>query len=390
MQYVPSLDGVRGLCILAVMLSHYGFFSSGGWFGVEIFFVLSGFLITSILIESRHNPLGRYLLVFYTRRALRIFPVYFLALFVFTMIYFSRAPSLAQFGGDWTGLLSYTYNWRMALRQGRQAALLTPAPYTHFWSLCAEEQFYFAWPLIVYYLRRDRLKRLALSLVILVPAFRYALGAWLSPKVGGVAAGAVVYVLTLSHLDAFMCGALLSIGPAPQARSQHLCLLAFAALAFSGMANALILPRLSPSEGRLLGRTSLGFSPLAIATAQHVWGYTLISAFGLALIWWAVDRQPGFLCFKPLVRLGKVSYGAYIFHLPLLLLFGQETKRSAGAALLLLPVYIGAVWGLATLSFYVFEKRFLDLKDRIARAAVPHPKAFPKQSAIANPSISRT
>lgn len=269
MKYVPSLDGVRGLCILAVMLSHYGFFSAGGWFGVEIFFVLSGFLITSILIENRENSLGRYLLVFYTRRSLRIFPIYFLALFLLTIIYFLRAKTLPQFGADWIGLLSYTYNWRMALRQGQQVSLLTPTPYTHFWSLCVEEQFYLGWPLLVYYLRREYLQKLAVSLVILVPLFRYALGSWLSAQVGGVATGAVIYVLTLSHLDAFMCGALLSVGPMPKGRcSRAMCITGFGTLAVAGIANSLALPRLSPGEGRLLGRTSFGFNPLAISTAQ--------------------------------------------------------------------------------------------------------------------------
>lgn len=108
----------------------------------------------------------------------------------------------------------------------------------------------------------------------------------------------------------------------------------------------------------------------------------------MTLIWWAIERKPAFLNFKPLVRLGRVSYGAYIFHLPVLLLFGQWTRRNAATGLLLLPVYIGVVWGMATCSFYGFEKKFLDLKDRVARAGTNSRKPFPNRSAIVSPSIS--
>src|SRR5689334_11088858 len=134
MKYVPSLDGVRGLCILAVMLSHYGLFSFGGWLGVEIFFVLSGFLITAILLESRALPLNKYLGTFYMRRVLRIFPVYLATTGLFALIEIFKPQALPLFSQDRVSLFSYSYNLVSAWRQAHVATLLQPTAYTHFWS----------------------------------------------------------------------------------------------------------------------------------------------------------------------------------------------------------------------------------------------------------------
>ena len=365
MKYVPSLDGVRGLCILAVMLSHYSLFSFGGWLGVEIFFVLSGFLITAILLESRALPLNKYLFTFYMRRVLRIFPIYLVTTGLFALIEIFKPQALPLFAQDRASLFTYSYNLVSAWRQAHVATLLQPTAYTHFWSLCVEEQFYFIWPFLVYFLSAKGLRKFALTVIVLAPIIRGCIGYAISHQSGPIAAGISLYVLPTTHLDSFMLGAALNLFSLPKARPGLLCGAAFSLMLVSGLGHGWLIHRFDLAGASLLGRTNLGFSPLVLSGGQHIWGYSVIALFGAALIYWAREKAPRLLTWAPLAHLGKVSYGAYIFHLPLLLLLIRVTgvKTNSILGLLFLPLYIFVVVLVATASFYGFEKKFLNLKQ---------------------------
>ena len=161
--HLPGLDGIRGLAILMVMFSHFivvgknldplspfGRFLHSGYLGVDLFFVLSGFLITGILIDSKITP--NYFRVFYMRRALRIFPLYYLLLAVswLTVVFITPQDKPLLTGVDsmaWFWL--YASNIGMAVK-GDWLNSPTWVGLGHFWSLAVEEQFYLVWPLLVY------------------------------------------------------------------------------------------------------------------------------------------------------------------------------------------------------------------------------------------------
>ena len=134
MKYLKSLDGVRSLAVLLVMLFHFGYFPAG-WIGVQIFFTLSGYLITRILLESREDSLSTYLRRFYWRRSLRIFPLLYAYLLICWAVFsFSGIPS--SFGSDWPWLFTFTANF------GRMRTSDIGESFVHIWSLAVEEQFY--------------------------------------------------------------------------------------------------------------------------------------------------------------------------------------------------------------------------------------------------------
>ncbi|HMK29165.1 MAG TPA: acyltransferase, partial [Terriglobales bacterium] len=166
MKQVPSLDGVRGVAILLVLLLHFSKLVNWypqqkafavGWVGVNLFFVLSGFLITGILLDAKGGQ--RYFSNFYARRTLRIFPLYFafLALVLLLAPWFVSSPMLSALYREMPWYLTYLFNWR--------AASGGP-PLGHLWSLSVEEQFYLAWPLLVYIASRRTLRMICSILIV--------------------------------------------------------------------------------------------------------------------------------------------------------------------------------------------------------------------------------
>ena len=205
MGHLKALDGFRGLAIIGVMLLHFRLMSSG-WVGVQIFFVLSGFLITSILLADRHLPFGAYLKRFYWRRTLRIFPLYFGYLAIFT-IAFVLAGVPAHFDGYWPFLYTYTFNYLLLLPSYNVGTF-----FGHLWSLSIEEQFYLLWPALVYLLSPRAFRWVILALIALAPAIRVVTAAILhgtSDAPGYL--GRNIYGLTFCQLDAFAAGAAVAV-----------------------------------------------------------------------------------------------------------------------------------------------------------------------------------
>src|SRR3979409_474403 len=165
LQHIKALDGVRGIAILLVILFHCGYLGCG-WVGVQLFFVLSGFLITSILLKDRGASLSAYLKRFYWRRSLRSFPLYYLYLLVILGAYLLLKIPPA-FANQWPYLFTYTYNVRHILPNYDGSQLLI-----HLWSLSVEEQFYLIWPLLVFVFAARRFKTLLIGIVVAVPLLR--------------------------------------------------------------------------------------------------------------------------------------------------------------------------------------------------------------------------
>jgi peptidoglycan/LPS O-acetylase OafA/YrhL len=369
---IAALDGLRAIAVVLVMLLHFGYLN-GGWIGVQVFFVLSGFLITGVLLDDRAAPLGPYLRRFYWRRTLRIFPLYYGYLAVLGLSYalWGRPAELAD---NAASLVTYTYNFTRLSPDWEASPF-----FTHFWSLAVEEQFYLFWPFVVHALSRRALVRLSAALLVIGPLFRWGMAAALAfGSRSAYDVGDAVYWLPLSHADAFAAGALVAVlGVANHvARPALVALIALAAVALGGFAN---LQALRAAEADLpLG--TMGFPLASIENGVHVWGYTLLNLSSAALIAAAVaaHRLGGpvaALGWRPLAGLGKISYGVYVLHWPLLVLFNASVRYRPmtfrGA--LMCAAWMALVAGVAWLSWRFYESPFLALKDRYNPRAPPTP-----------------
>jgi peptidoglycan/LPS O-acetylase OafA/YrhL len=366
---LPALDGVRGLAILLVLTNNLyperpsirldqlvETASNAGWIGVDLFFVLSGFLITGILLDGKGAP--NYFRNFYARRFLRIFPLYYGVLLVLLALVAwggigtpeERAHYLERQGWYWTYLVNLMTAWI-----GSGAAKFGTGP---FWSLAVEEQFYLIWPLVVSLLPRRRLVSLSLLLLAAAVALRTT---W---RIAGLNPEAM-YLLTPARMDALAVGALLAVGARSSAVRDTL---ARGSPVVLGAAGALLL-------ALAVWRGGLSAEDVAVQTA----GYTLIGLMFGSLIAVLVtgDRSPR-LCrafeMPPLRLLGRYSYGIYIFQGPVM--FGLERSvpfvrtlprvfgSQVPAALLVLVSASALSIGLAMVSWHCYETRFLRLKHR--------------------------
>ena len=378
MTYRPRLDAFRGCCIAAVFLAHTGALDCG-WIGVQAFFVLSGFLITESLLESLDGEPGprAYFLGFYARRVLRIFPAYLAYILLPPLVcglFDSPASDLVlyNFWQHAPYLLTFTENFH------RLADLFNNALYSHLWSLSIEEQFYLLWPLLLFFLPASRRVALCLALVAAGPVIRgleVALQLHAGPLVPP-APGRFVYFFTPSHFDAFAIGALLFCA------RDHAGVNAFVRRYGKWVLAAPVLTGLwMLALGRLarydMGLSSLGWPTYLSRFGACIWGYSLLNAaFFVCLA--RIDSAPRFLDARPLQRLGRISYGFYIFHLPIifltnLLLFERALPLGVPNLLCGVVAFL-ATWLVSELSFRAMEAPLLRLKSRL-RFARPMPQA---------------
>ncbi len=365
--FYPALDGLRALAFLMVFATHY-LSLPWGWGGVNFFFVLSGFLITGILYDTKDAP--HRARNFYMRRTLRIFPLYYAVLLAAVLLW-----PMAHWLWNWKWLLWAAYLGNFAhfspMPAGSPAQQLGDFQLNgfilghrlvlylgHFWSLCIEEQFYLVWPWIVFWLR-DRRKLLwicGLALPIGV-VLRILSQVYLPPW--------MVAENVLSRFTPLSCDALLVGG--------------FIALLLRG-----------PHKAALLRAASWALPPYLIACAlwlllwrrlhsqagsypypnwTETFGFTVLDILGVLLMMNAL--QPGnwvyrALHLRPLRWAGRISYGAYVLHdIPhqsiwrFAGLIWPSHERRTGIALALVWTY-GAAW----LSFRFLESPFLNLKER--------------------------
>jgi peptidoglycan/LPS O-acetylase OafA/YrhL len=383
---IAGLDGVRALAVLLVMTVHL-YLVGCGWIGVQLFFVLSGFLITRILLvaKDKSGGAGRYFGQFYLRRSLRIFPAYYAYLLVvFGVAMLRHAANEGRLAAMAPYLLSYTYNYGLLLAEPLRSNWTS-----HLWSLSVEEQFYIVWPLLIWLTPRRAILPLAGAIVAAGPLLRLGVFLWARTlEHPQIPPQNIVYVFTSSHIDAFATGAALCFPAVAQRVAglpKHWFLAAIAAAIAVGVvwSGAFILPP-TPHDAPL----ALGFPVILYSKGQWIWGYTAINLLGAVLIAKVALQGFGKRLFQSRLmdRLGRVSYGAYLFHYVMVSWFYPLTPwlvAHAGlptilATLLWTPLYVGCVYALSWLSFHFYETPFLKLKDRLGPRA-PAPLAAPSE-----------
>jgi peptidoglycan/LPS O-acetylase OafA/YrhL len=392
--HLPVLDGLRGVAILLVFVNHtiagplqdpttridaaVRAATVAGWTGVDLFFLLSGFLVTGILLDTKGQP--NWWTNFVARRALRIFPLYYGALIALFIVlprvtHWSDVEFAAlQAHQKW--YWTYTVNLLAGLTHGRGTPLYTG----HLWSLSIEEQFYLTWPLVVWACRPRTL--LWVCAVAPIGGLVFRLGLVLHDPHNALAA----YALTPGRLDALTTGAALAVVARRPGGLARLGAWAPVALGVGVV-----------GVGALaMWRGGLSIADPVVAVAA----YPLVALIFGALLVMAVMAPPASalaraLCRVPLRRWGQYSYGIYIVHYPLLGMIARETTFSQrGAAWLggsrLPPVLVLAAvvmvlsYTLASVSYHVYERRFLALKrhfgrqaDASARRGVVHARMSP-------------
>jgi peptidoglycan/LPS O-acetylase OafA/YrhL len=360
--HVPALDGVRGAAILGVLLLHatsrlaapelagpalalkrvFGL----GWTGVDLFFVLSGFLITGILADARESP--RYFRSFYLRRALRILPLYYgflLVLFTLAAAWHERVPPGGQLW-YWLHLQNFHSPSGPPLEFG-----------AHLWSLAVEEQFYLVWPAAMFVLSRRGAVRTCVACLGLTLAFRLA--AWRM----GVDLHHL-YFWTPARLDGLAVGALLALLARGEGGLERFRRPAAAAAAFALAALACAPATASGFDPGGVYMISVGYSALAVL-------------FGALLL--AVVASPRGVCARvaewaPLRFFGRYSYAIYVLHVPVLVLAARAGLSPSGVlpgapglvrAAAYVALMVAASVAAALVSWHLLERPFLSLKRHI-------------------------
>lgn len=355
-RHIPALDGLRGLAILLVLLFHVGgaatdqlpWLTDWGWVGVDLFFALSGFLISGILLDSRERP--NYFRNFYMRRTLRIFPLYYAVLGLITFAIPLLTHRSIQLGGDWPWIWAYMANLRIA-EQGHWLYAPSSLTLDHFWSLAVEEQFYLFWPVVVLLLGQRRLLWACAVAIVTASVFRCYL-VEVSPHYGAP------YVHTLARLDVLCWGAVAAVAhrqPALLPTWRR----ASAVVVCVGGALLLLLLALSGFDlkNEWVLRVGLGLTGPVSA------GIVFLVTHGAARA--MTERR--------LLRwFGKYSYGLYIFHFLAIRWFeriagfqpGHGVARQPLQILVFVVVACVVPVVAAVASYQLYEKHFLKLKLR--------------------------
>jgi peptidoglycan/LPS O-acetylase OafA/YrhL len=366
----PGLDGLRALAVVAVLLYHGGVsWSGGGFLGVEMFFVLSGFLITSLLVAEWGRSGAIALRAFWARRARRLLPALF-ALVAATGVYYALAgPTKAIPGlqGDGIATLLYISNWHQVAAGTNYFAASGPvSPLQHTWSLAIEEQFYLLWPLLVLAVlglarRRGATERRSLQVLLgLTLTGAVAAAVEMALLFDGGRGLDRVYYGTDTRATGLLLGASLAIALAIRQKRPN--------STHPAAHPATPAPRASPRWARhALGAASLLLAPvlaagIVLANGDDAWLYPfgmLATDAVMAVIIAAVVIQPRaigarLLALKPLRAVGKISYGLYLWHFPLFLWLDEASTGRRGAALLALR--LGVTLAVSVLSYVVIEQ----------------------------------
>jgi peptidoglycan/LPS O-acetylase OafA/YrhL len=334
--YLPELDGLRGLAVLGVVFYHchprlegtwiYGA-SLWGWAGVNLFFVLSGFLITSILLETREKP--RYFRNFYARRALRIWPVYVLVLVVVYLEapwFIGQPIAQAARTAPWLAYIFFVQNlFHLAL----------PPALSQTWSLSIEEQYYFVWAPAVRFLRRPWMLA-----AVLVAAFAssplFDRRPWITPT------------HTLIHLSGIAIGSLLALALHTLAWSRRTWLALGLAAFAGGMAAA---ATIAGGTRFLDDALAIGFAGAVLAAMASTGARNPVNA--------ALRRGP-------LAFYGQISYGLYMIHIAVFIFFGwfdaRMDRHGMAGNLAVVGFRLAASTAAAAALWYGFESPILRLK----------------------------
>ncbi len=357
-RYWPSLDGIRGVAIAAVIAFHLGYLG-GGWVGVDIFFVLSGFLITSLLLAERDRS-GRVRLgAFWARRARRLLPALLFVVFALGLYALLGGPGVvpSQLRSPALSTLLYFANWQQVVAgHGYFAQFQAVNPLLHTWSLAVEEQYYLVWPLLVLGLvalgRRRWMRTLVIATVLLAVGSALWMGIAahvLGPDRAYLGTDTRVWELLLGGLGAM---ALRSAGP-----TRRPALWSAATVVGAG--------------GVALG-TGLGTGP-----PGWIWdgGLAAVALGALVVVVGSIRHPEGpvarLLATGPLRWLGRISYSLYLWHWPVIVVLTTSSTGLRGAGLL--SARLATMLGASTVSYFAVEQpmRRVDWSLWWRRALVP-------------------
>jgi peptidoglycan/LPS O-acetylase OafA/YrhL len=361
---VPELDGIRGLAILMVLLFHIlkraesltgsdllrsmTWIARIGWVGVDIFFVLSGFLITSILLKSEDSP--HYFKNFYVRRILRIFPLYYLVIIAVLIFLPTLDPQqAARTQAAWPFFMFYQQNW-LYISQPAPSAFLVVS-----WSLAIEEQFYLIWPAVVKFFSTRHLVMIGIGIIFFSLATRLI---FITLGTGNFPIKEFFYYGSLTRFEGLAAGALVAILFRSVEWKNRLAKYAKAGFILSILA-----------FGALLFGNS--FAHISESSNLTIWGYTLLALIGSALII-LVSTQPENSWIRVVFRnktlsfFGKYSYAMYLLHPPVLLVLWNyfvDAKRQSFQVWLvfILLSFFGTILA-SLLTWHFLEKHALGLK----------------------------
>lgn len=357
---IPELDSLRAIAVILVFLHHFwpraylthSVFNLArmGWIGVDMFFVLSGFLITGILLDTRGE--SNYFKGFYARRTLRIFPLYYasLAAIVLVMTVTKHGVVYHDMVSNWGSPI-----WFFAYLGNVRAAMQGAWPRLDFfnplWSLQVEEQFYLLYPLLVALCSTKHLKAVLSTIIILSPLLRVIV--WYqfpnNPYIN--------YVLLPCRMDGLAWGGLITVKLREGARLPKLYLSAIVA-----------------TLGIIAAVLFLSLSGYSWARPQNqVFGYSISAfAFAMLLVWTlSASRQSSapWLRNRVLVYVGTISYGMYLLQMPSQMLAAAVLRVSGVSlddnSLLLFGIRLCVTVAVSSVSFYVFERPIMNLKNSI-------------------------
>ncbi|WP_316810262.1 acyltransferase [Pedobacter heparinus] len=355
---ILALDGLRGFAVLLVVFFHcFGFtkLSYFGWMGVDLFFVLSGFLITGILIDVKHKK--DYYRNFFGKRVLRIFPLYYLVLFIITI-----SSYLSFFNTDFKFIIPnpyywlYLQNWQITFtgKFSEENAILG-----HFWSLAVEEQFYIFWPFIVKNLKIKPLIITIISFIILAVIIRFFLLA--NNNIG-------YYVNTFARFDALCIGSLIAvlIRFKKQVLNKYTVLVTIVSgffIIFNAMFNG----------------------PFFSHPVMARFGFTLVAFFWGSILLYAISDKTIFskiFSWRFLTFFGKYSYGLYVYHAMIYILLIDTVSKFIttgnfihGSLISVLASFIIVLLSIlmSIVSYHLFENYFLRFKKYFHNDYNAHP-----------------
>jgi peptidoglycan/LPS O-acetylase OafA/YrhL len=371
--HIPVLDGLRGLAIIPVLIYHFSNLykpdlssvdiyiykiMKAGWIGVDLFFVLSGFLITGILYDTKESK--NYFTTFYYRRLLRIFPLYYAALIFLFIVIPWVYPSMAIIynktidNQKWFWL--YVSNWYFASQGG-----IGDTPGGYFWSLAVEEQFYLIWPLLIYFVDKKNIIYCTVFVFILSAATRIIL------LINGFSA-ASLYCMTNTHMEGLALGAFLAVfirQDIVDITEYHINIIKiFAALLLACMISFAVI-----RGGFVFWDELVSYMPMTL----------LAVLFGCLLLIVIYEKENTYIynIFNNNIikSFGKFSYALYIIHVPLgrfIKIIGGDILRKCSGGSIIAERFIFIIistiasYLLAYMSWHLFEKQVLKLKSKLS------------------------
>ncbi|HVX28306.1 MAG TPA: acyltransferase [Parafilimonas sp.] len=351
---IPSLDGIRGIAIIGIMLYHFFEMPYGAWFSMDLFFVLSGFLITGILLDSKTDK--HYYKNFIVRRGLRILPLYYGVLIIFFIVVplIVNKSGLAPFSVYYDNQFYfwvYLQNWILLLKEpeliGKGRIFL------HLWSLAIEEQFYIVWPIVILLFNIKNLVKIIVALILLSAALNcyyfFSNHSW-----------QYTYFSTLCRLDSLCIGALIAVAVRNSSfisKLEKITPYIFKIL-FAVLLTAIFVGRPKAPADQFLEPVST----------------LLFSIFFASMILYGFSNHKNnfvkrILELKALRFFGKYSYSMYIFHVPILILLRPALFKYLQKNIPHTIAYITdnlicllLVIAVSQLTWYLIEKPFLKLK----------------------------